>query len=317
MSTMLALQWDGHSLQLNQVEIPAYQTDEALIKVESAGICNTDLEIIRGYYPFQGTLGHEFVGTIQDADDLTLIGKRVVSDINFACHHCSMCLAGNPHHCLNRKTLGINSKDGAFAEYLTAPISNLVFIPDSLSNDKAVFAEPLAAALEILEQIDFSAISEVAVLGDGKLGLLITMCLCSQGLKTTLIGHHQERYALVSDPKLEFLSSAPEKKYPVVIEATGSSNGFQTALNLTQAKGTLVLKSTYADGFEFNPAALVVNEITLLGSRCGPMEKAIDLMANSHIAPERLIENTFNLEEGREAVAKAQQKGVLKVTIKP
>lgn len=317
MTTMQALQWDGSSLQLNQIERPIIESNEALIKVDHAGICNTDLEIIRGYYPFQGTLGHEFVGTVVDAADSSLIAQRVVCDINLACQHCSMCHAGHPHHCLNRETIGISSKDGAFAEYLSAPLANLVPVPDTLSDQQAVFAEPLAAALEIFEQVDFTGIEEVAVIGDGKLGLLIVMCLNSQGLKVSLIGHHQERYELLNAPQVKFFTSAPTRTFPIVVEATGNSGGFQDALKLTQAKGTLILKSTYADSFTFNPATLVINEITLLGSRCGPMDKAIALMSKGVISPQCLIEGTFSLAEGLHAVEQARQKGCLKILIKP
>lgn len=317
MSTIQALQWDGASLRISQVARPVPANDEVLIKVNCAGICNTDLEIIRGYYPFQGTLGHEFIGTITRADDSSLINQRVVCDINFACKHCPMCLKGYPHHCLNRKTLGINNRDGAFAEYLIAPISNLVFVPDTLPDKQAVFAEPLAAALEIFEQVDFSEIEEVAVIGDGKLGLLIAMAFTSSGLKVTLIGHHRERAELLQDPLLEFFTSIPDKKFPVVVEATGNPLGFKDALNITMAKGSLILKSTYAESLTFNPATLVVNEITLLGSRCGPMDKAIELLSKGIISPQRLVEHSYSLEQGVEALEKASERGVLKVLIKP
>lgn len=317
MATMQALQWDGKSLQVKQLERPLINANEVLIKVDRAGICNTDLEIIRGYYPFQGTLGHEFIGTVVRADDMTLVKQRVVCDINLACGQCDLCQKGHPHHCLQRKTLGINTKDGAFAEYVSAPLSNLVFVPDSISDKQAVFAEPLAAALEIFEQVDFTGIEEVAVIGDGKLGLLITMCLSSRGLKVSLIGHHQKRHELLQDPLVEFFTSAPNKKFPVVVEATGNPLGFKDALKLTMAKGSLILKSTYAESLTFNPATLVVNEITLLGSRCGPMEKAIELLSKGIISPQRLIEYSFSLEQGIEAIEKARQKGVLKVLIRP
>lgn len=317
MATMRALQWDGNSLQIKQIERPTSNADEVLIKVERAGVCNTDLEITRGYYPFKGTLGHEFIGTIVRADDNTLIDQRVVCDINFSCGQCSFCHIGHPHHCLNRETLGINARDGAFAEFLSAPTSNLVFVPDSLSDKQAVFAEPLAAALEILEQVDFSGIDEVAVLGDGKLGLLIVMALSSAGLKVSLIGHHRKRYELLEDPQVEFFSSLPDKKFPVVVEATGNPQGFNDALNLTMARGKLVLKSTYAESLTFNPATLVVNEITLLGSRCGPMDKAIELLSKGLISPQRLVEYSYSLEQGIEAIEKANEKGVLKVLIRP
>lgn len=317
MRFMQALQWNNTSLQLNQVQRPTLAPDEALIRITLAGVCNTDLEIIRGYYPFQGTLGHEFVGIVEEANNKSIIGRRVVCDINLACHHCSMCLQSQPHHCVNRHTLGINSKDGAFAEFISMPVTNLVFIPDTLDDENAVFAEPLAAALEIIEQVDFSNIKELAIIGDGKLGLLIALCLNAHQLHVHLIGRHPENFALLKEPGINFTTFLPNKKFPVVVEASGNPQGFDEALSLTQAKGTLVLKSTYADKLSFNPANLVVNEITLLGSRCGPMEKAIELMDKQHIQPKCLIEDSFSLAEGIEAITKAQQKGILKVLIRP
>ena len=190
-----------------------------------------------------------------------------------------MCLQGQPHHCLNRSALGIKEKDGAFAEYPTTPAANLVLVPDSVPDNQAVFAEPLAAALEIQEQGDFSAVPEAAVIGDGKLGLLISMSLAANGVQTTLVGHHPEHRELLNTESIEFMNSPPSKQFPVVIEATGSPSGFEDALKMTEPMGTLVLKSTYKDPLQLNAAPIVVNELTLLGSRCGPMTKAIDLMA--------------------------------------
>lgn len=312
---MQALQWDGTSLAVNNIQIPQPASGEALVRVLQAGICNTDLEIIRGYYPFNGTLGHEFVGVVEQAADESLVGKRVVADINNSCHTCAMCQIGQPHHCLKRSALGIKGKDGAFAEYLTAPVENLVLVPDTLGNNKAVFAEPLAAALEIQEQVSFSPHEGVAVIGDGKLGLLIVLSLLQAGLEVTLVGHHPERGKLLDNDGLVFCSSAPRKKFPVVIEATGNPSGFETALQLTAARGTMVLKSTYKAPLKFNPGPLVVNEITLIGSRCGPMDKAIDLLASGAVNPACLIQDTIALPGGLEAIARASAKGSMKVLI--
>jgi threonine dehydrogenase-like Zn-dependent dehydrogenase len=228
-----------------------------------------------------------------------------------------MCQKDHPHHCLNRKTLGIHTCDGAFAEYLCAPISNLTFVPEELPDEDAVFAEPLSAALEILEQYNFSEIKDAAVIGDGKLGLLIAMCLSSQGINVSLIGHHPEKYSRLNNSQIHFFTSPPKQKFPLVIEATGNPAGFNDALMMTQAKGCLVLKSTYTDSFEFNPAVLVVNEITLLGSRCGPMDKAVALMDSHLISPRCLIDETFSLKNGLQAIEEASKKGVLKVLVKP
>jgi threonine dehydrogenase-like Zn-dependent dehydrogenase len=315
MKTMQALQWDGKELLLNTVPLPTPESGEVLVRLTKAGICNTDLEILRGYYPFQGTLGHEFVGVVEQAEDDTLIGKRIVSDINNSCHQCDMCNRGNPHHCLNRSALGIKDRDGAFAEFLTTPASNLVMIPDHVPDDMAVFAEPLAAALEIQEQIDFSVRDEIAVIGDGKLGLLITLSLIQAGYDVTLLGHHPERAAQLGISNLKFNSSVPDKKFSVVIEATGSPSGFSDAMKIIAPLGTLVLKSTYQAPLEFNPGPLVVNEITLVGSRCGPMDKAVARMASGEIDPTGLIEAVYPLKESLSAVDQANANGTLKILI--
>ena len=312
---MQALQWNGSSLAINEVGVPARSPQEALLRVIRAGICNTDLEILRGYHNFRGTLGHEFVGIIEDCDDRSSIGRRVVCDINCACHDCDICASGHPHHCPHRVTLGINGKDGAFAEYINVPTINLVPLPEPLPTDIAVFAEPVAAALEILEQIHWQAGEAASVVGDGKLGLLITMCLAVNGLAVTLIGHHPERLSLLEGFPVQYLASPPERKFALVIEATGHPSGFASALAMTAPRGTLVLKSTCAHGFDFNPAPLVVNEITLLGSRCGPMAKAVNLLASGRIKPERLIEKTFPLADGIATIEYAKRKGALKVLI--
>jgi len=315
MKSMQALQWDGETLQLNEIPVPKPRTGEVLVRVTKAGICNTDLEILRGYYPFNGTLGHEFVGVVEDAEDSSLVGKRIVADINNACGHCAMCQDGHPHHCINRSALGIKDKDGAFARYLTAPAGNLVQVPDSVTDDMAVFAEPLAAALEIKEQVSFQSHEAVAVIGDGKLGLLITLSLLQAGLEVTLVGHHPERVSLGRLSQVSFCSSPPDRLFPVVVEATGSPGGFQDALRLTAPMGTLVLKSTYKSGLNFNPSSLVVNEITLVGSRCGPINKAVALMAENELDPSVLIEESFSLDDGVEAFSEAGKKGRLKILL--
>ena len=315
MSMMKALQWDGEDLRLEDVPLPVRQKDECLLKVLKAGVCNTDLEILRGYHQFHGTLGHEFIALVEESEDDLLIGRAVVCDINCACNVCATCRSGVPHHCPNRVTIGINGKDGAFAEYINVPRSNLVPLPDTLSYDRAVFAEPVAAALEILEQVTCNPGEEVAVVGDGKLGLLITMCLAVNGLDVTLIGHHPEKLSLLDGFPVRFYKTPPDRKYPMVVEASGNSSGFGTALSLTVPRGTLVLKSTYAHGFEFNPALVIVDEITLVGSRCGPMHKAVALLDSGKIVPERLIEKRYPLVDAVAAIEHAQQKGVLKVVI--
>lgn len=315
MNTMKALQWDGVDLRLNEIPLPRREPDECLLKVLSAGICNTDLEILHGYHEFHGTLGHEFVALVEDTDDEALNGRTVVCDINCACNECPTCSSGRPHHCPVRVTLGINGKDGAFAEYINVPHRNLVPLPESVPHDRAVFAEPVAAALEILEQVSFGPGDEVAVIGDGKLGLLITMCLVINEMDVTLIGRHPEKLSLLEGFPVRFYQEAPGRTYPFVVEASGNSSGFNTAVSLTAPQGSLVLKSTYANSFEFNPAPVVVNEITMIGSRCGPMDKAVALLASGRIKPERLIEKRYPLADAVAAVDYAKRKGVLKVLI--
>lgn len=314
---MKALRWDGESLGLREVPHPRREPEQAMVQVNRAGICNTDLEILRGYHGFTGTLGHEFVGTVAAADDPLLVGRRVVCDINCACGRCATCRDGNPHHCPHRSVIGIKNKDGAFAEYLTCPQSNLVLLPDNLEDDRAVFAEPVAAALEILEQVDCTGLQEAAVVGDGKLGLLIAMCLAHAGLHVSLIGHHEENHELVRDLNIAFFAQPPEKRFPLVVEATGNPSGFIDALERVAPRGTLVLKSTYAGKLEFNAAPVVVNEITVLGSRCGPMEKAVALLARGGISPERLIQARYPLKDGVRAIKKAAEKGTLKILLEP
>ena len=315
MTMMKALQWNGAELRLNHVPLPRRQKNECLLKILCAGVCNTDLEILRGYHQFHGTLGHEFIGLVEESDDESLVGRTVVCDINCACNICEICRSGQPHHCPNRVTIGINGKDGAFAEFINVPRHNLVPLPATLAHDRAVFAEPVAAALEILEQVSCSAGEQVAVIGDGKLGLLITMCLVINGQDVTLIGHHPEKFSLLEGFPVRFYQTPPAGKYSLVVEASGNSSGFETAISLTAARGTLVLKSTYAHGFEFNPAPIIVNEITLVGSRCGPMSKAVALLDSGKIKPERLIEKRYPLSDSVAAINYAKRKGVLKVLI--
>ena len=312
---MKALQWNGSNLTVNDVARPELRHGEVLVRVVSAGICNTDLEIIRGYYPFKGTLGHEFVGIIEQAPDTSLVGKRIVADINNVCQQCTMCQAGQAHHCLNRSALGIKGKDGAFAEYLTTPAENLVIVPDNVTNEQAVFAEPLAAALEIQEQVDFSKYGEAVVIGDGKLGLLICAGLAANGVKTTLIGHHPKRQALFKLPNITYAQSLPAKSFPVVIEATGNPSGFNNALALTQPRGTLVLKSTYSEPLVLNAGPIVVNELNIVGSRCGPMDKAVAMIAAGKLDPSCMVTKSYPLDEGVKAVGRAQEKGTLKILL--
>lgn len=323
---MKCLEWNGKNIQLNERPLPVYEKDEALVKVLCAGICHTDKEIMEGYYDFRGTLGHEFVGQVEKCQDDKWMGKRVVADINCACLTCSSCKRDDFHHCLNRKVVGIKDKDGCFAEYINIPIRNLYMVPDNVPDESAVFCEPLAAALNSVSQVkNFNHSfqnniedNEVCVIGDGKLGLLMALSFASQGFQTTLLGHHvEERRKVVAGTTINYLASLPtEKKFSIVVEATGNPEGFQQGIYLLLPRGKLILKSTYVNPFSFNPASIVVNEIQILGSRCGDMQVALDLLEKKLIDPRPLIDQTFSINKGVEAIKYSLQKNTMKALIR-
>lgn len=316
---MKALRFDRGELKLADVPKPA-RDGETLVRVTLAGICNTDVEIVRGYANFSGTLGHEFVGVIEDAADRQRIGQRVVGEINSGCGHCTECLRLDARHCLNRDVLGIRQRDGAFAEYLTLPAQNLLPVPENVSDKQAVFTEPLAAACEILDQITLTSAHRVAVIGDGKLSQLIARVLATTGCDLTLIGKHADKLELARSAgvKAQTLASVePARNFDVVVEASGSGSGLQLALDLIRPRGTVVLKSTFHGKVELDSARIVVDEITLVGSRCGRFESALALLANKQVNVESLIADEFALSDGIAAMAKAQQPGVLKVLLRP
>ncbi|HLG73191.1 MAG TPA: alcohol dehydrogenase catalytic domain-containing protein [Chloroflexota bacterium] len=296
---------DGLRFERNHPE-PEAAEGEALVRVRLAGICNTDVEIVRGYMGFAGVPGHEFVGEVD--------GQRVAGEINAACGHCSWCERGLGRHCPNRTVLGILGRDGTFAEYLTLPRENLHPLPDSLDDEVAVFVEPTAAAFEILEQVPLSGEERVALLGDGKLALLIAQVL-RRRCRLSVFGKHQEKLRLLRD--VDWSVEPPAGQFDVVVEATGSERGFQQALELVRPRGTLVLKSTVAAGAQLNLAPIVINEVTVVGSRCGLFEPAIAALASGEVDPRPLISAVYPLEEGLAAFDRAQQPGVLKVLLKP
>ena len=285
---------------------PAPADGEALVRVRLAGICNTDLEIVRGYMGFEGVPGHEFVGEVD--------GRRVVGEINAACGTCDFCRRGLDRHCPNRTVLGILGRGGAFAEYLALPERNLHPVPDTLDDELAVFVEPTAAAFEILEQVPLQPDDCVALLGDGKLALLIAQVLRGR-CRLKVFGRHAEKLALLRD--VEVTTGAPSGKFDVVVEASGSERGFQQALELVRPRGTLVLKSTVAAGAQLNLAPVVIDEVTIVGSRCGPFEPAIQALACGAVDPRLMISAVYALDEGLEAFRRAEQPGVLKVLLKP
>lgn len=294
---------------------------EALIKVTMAGICNTDLEITKGYMGFKGVLGHEFTGTIEEvpgSGQEDLIGKRVVGEINCACNECSYCKKGLKTHCPNRSVLGIAGKDGCFAGYITLPLENLHQIPASISDEEATFVEPLAAAMEITEQVHIKSTDSIIVLGDGKLGLLIALTLNLTPAKVILTGKHPEKLAIAEKQGVQTILQDDltiSKEYDVVVDATGSSAGFEQALSLVKPRGTLVLKSTVADSKPLNLAPIVIDEITLLGSRCGPFKPAIRALKNKLVDVMPLVSKVFKAEAFEEALNTCKTGGVLKVLL--
>ncbi len=293
---------------------------EALVRVTLAGICNTDVEIARGYANFSGTLGHEFVGVVEQADDAALIGQRVVGEINAGCGGCDECLQHDARHCRRRNVLGIRERDGAFAEYLRLPAKNLLSVPDNISDNQAVFTEPLAAACAILEQVTLMPSHSVAIIGDGKLGQLIARVVATTGCELTLIGKHENKLKLARAAGVKaqtLLSVMPAADLDVVVEASGSASGLQLALDLVRPRGTVVLKSTMHGKVELDTARIIVNEIKLIGSRCGRFANALDLLVHQRVNVESLIADEFPLTDGVAAMNKAQQSGVLKVLLRP
>ena len=315
---MQALVYDGEALRLREdYPRPVLPPREALVRVRLAGICNTDLEIVRGYMGFRGVLGHEFVGTVEEAEDRSLIGQRVVGEINAYCGECPTCQAGRPTHCPHRTTLGIWGRDGAFAEYLTLPVRNLHTVPDAISDEEAVFTEPLAAALEILEQVHLRPTDRVIVLGDGKLGLLVAQVLALMGCDLLAVGRHREKLAILARRGIPTAleSEAEGLAADVVVECTGRPEGFAAARRILRPRGMLVLKSTYHGGVEADLTGLVVDEITLVGSRCGPFPPALRLLQHGLVDVRSLISAVYPLAQGVEAFARAAEPGVLKVLL--
>ncbi len=318
---MRALRFISGQLALQEIDVPN-DPAEALVRVAMSGICNTDLEIVRGYAGFTGTIGHEFVGIVERADDAThLVGKRVVGEINAGCGNCEQCVVGDPRHCPTRTVLGIVGRDGAHAEYLQLPSQNLIEIPDTVSDEQAVFAEPLAAAYGITEQVNIAPDTRVAVIGDGKLGLLCAMSLALRSQNVTLVGKHPVKMAIVETSGVETvelgnLSGDVNGQFDVVVEASGSESGFSTALDLVRPRGKIVLKSTFHGTPAWAASRVVVDEITIVGSRCGRFAPALDLLARGLVNTERLISDEFSLADGVTAMEHAAKNGILKVLLR-
>ena len=308
---------EKQELQLKKdLPIPEPQPGEAKVRVLRAGICNTDLELLRGYYPYTGILGHEFVGIVESGA-ANLVNQRVVGEINAACGKCHFCLTNQPTHCEHRTVLGIMNRNGAFAEYLTLPVVNLHPVPDQVTTEVATFTEPLAAALEITEQVAIAPEHKVLVVGDGKLGQLVAQTLALTGCNLVVIGRHADKLEKLASRgiKVGFEDIVIPRSFDVAVECTGNPDGFNLALSGLRPRGTLVLKSTYAGKLTLDASALVVDEITVVGSRCGPFDKALDLLSQDKVDVTSLIETCYPLDEGLAAFAHAQQRGTLKVLL--
>jgi threonine dehydrogenase-like Zn-dependent dehydrogenase len=316
---MRALVFDGE-LRIDEVDEPEPEVDEAVVRVVKAGICGTDLELVRGYADFRGVPGHEMVGVVEDCETAPQwLGRRVVGEINLSCGRCRLCRANLPAHCERRRVLGIRDKQGAFAELVTLPVVNLHEVPPSVSDDAAVFTEPIAAAYRILQQVEIDGRDDVAVFGDGRLGLLVAMVLAPTGCRLTVVGRHAHKLAIAQriGADVRQPDEVPSARFDVVIEATGNPQGVTAALAAVRPQGVLVLKSTVAAGTQLDTSRIVVDEIEIVGSRCGAFEPALEALADRVLDPTVLIEDTYPLPDAVAAFAHAQRRGALKILVAP
>ncbi|MFQ5418198.1 MAG: alcohol dehydrogenase catalytic domain-containing protein [Myxococcota bacterium] len=313
---MLALHLEGGNARIAELDEPAPFDDSALVRVSLAGVCDTDLQLVKGYMGFSGILGHEFVGTVADGP-AELRGRRVVAEINFACENCPLCKAGLRRHCPSRRVLGILDADGAFAEFVRIPVANLHTVPDSVPDEAAVFAEPLAAAYEILEQVDVIPGEDCVVLGDGKLGLLAAQVLAGAGARVLAVGKHPSKLAILERIGIAtvLLSDWSPERAPLVVEATGSPAGFERAVASVRPRGTLVLKSTVAEAPNIDLAPVVINEIQIVGSRCGPFPPALRALEALAVDVNPLVTGRVALPDAARALELAGAPGSLKILI--
>jgi len=316
---MLSVHLESGRVEVRREPLPRVPKGFARIRLLAGGICSTDLELQRGYYGFSGTPGHEFVGEVVSAEDHSWLGKRVVGEINLACGKCEWCARGLSRHCPQRSVLGILNYPGAFREFLTLPLRNLHPVPDSISTEAAVFIEPLAAACEILDQVKIPTGGAVAVLGDGKLGLLIAQVLQVHGARVHLFGRHRDKMRIAGKAGV-VTKTVPVKLrrpgYRWVVDATGSPEGLQSAVAMCEPRGTVIMKSTVHGVVKIDTAPVIVNEITLVGSRCGHFEPAIRLLRAGKINVRDLISEQFPLDRAPEAFQRAARRGVLKVLLR-
>ncbi|NOY10269.1 MAG: alcohol dehydrogenase catalytic domain-containing protein [Spirochaetes bacterium] len=322
---MKAYLFKNGSICVIEKEIPAISKNEALIKIKLSGICNTDIELLKGYYNFTGIPGHEFVGIVEDSYNTKLLGKRVVGEINISCGKCNLCLSGSSKHCPNRKVLGILGWDGSFSEYIKLPVNNLHIVDDSISDEEAVFTEPLAAALEPSQQFLINQNTAVAVLGDGKLGLLSAIGLKCFSSNLTLVGKHENKLdiarkqnvnAILPDSLEMQLKSGEIKRFDIVIEATGSETGLGFALNMVKPGGIIVIKTTISKSIPVDISRITVNEINIIGSRCGNFNQALYFLKNKMVNVNDMVSNVFSFDNFIEAMQNAQRRGSLKYIIK-
>lgn len=313
---MLALTSAG---SVKTIPVPTAE-GECLVRVLRSGICNTDLEIVRGYAGFVGVIGHEFVGVVETGSE-KLKGKRVVGEINVGCGSCDVCSTGDARHCPNRTVLGIVGRDGAHAEYLVLPERNLLCVPDKVSDEAAVFVEPLAAALGITEMVEIGPATRVAVIGDGKLGSLCARVLALRSLDVTVVGRHRSKLLILENAGmgviLEENVGRASPGFDVVVEASGSPSGLQLAADIVRPRGIIALKSTFEGDAPWPGSKIVVNEIKIVGSRCGRFKPALDLLAEGGIEPSALISHQLPLKDAEAALRLAAGPGVLKVLLSP
>jgi threonine dehydrogenase-like Zn-dependent dehydrogenase len=315
---MRALYRDGDNLRVvSTYPAPVASAQTALVKVHLSGVCSTDLQILKGYMGFKGVPGHEFVGSVSEGPH-ELIGKRVVGEINFGCGDCDSCRRNLSRHCPNRTVMGILNADGAFAEFVSVPVGNLHFVPEGISDEEAVFTEPLAAAFEILTQIQLNPGDEVLVLGDGKFGNLCAQALRLTGAKISALGKHADKLALIKKAGVRTieLNDWRPRLFDVVVEATGSASGLELALGAVRPRGTLILKSTIAGNHQVSLAPIVINEINVIGSRCGPFPDALDALAAKQVSVTPLIEKIHSLDDGVAAISHAAKPGARKILLR-
>jgi threonine dehydrogenase-like Zn-dependent dehydrogenase len=318
---MKALWLENNQIRVRDDVPTPSKTDEMLVKVRLAGVCGTDLELVKGYYPFTGIPGHEFVGEVTSAPLSTgseWLGKRVVGEINAVCGKCEQCQGGRPTHCENRTVLGIKDRAGIFAEYVNLPLRNLHLVPDAVSDEAAVFTEPLAAALEIQQQVQIKPTDRILLVGAGRLGQLIAQTLVLTGADLRVVARHPLQQQLLTERGIQLIDEAEVQawRYDVVVEATGSTAGFDLARKAIRPRGTFVLKSTYKGAITLNLSPVVVDEVTIVGSRCGPFEPALRLLEQKEVDPTVLIAAEFGLTEAVRAFDEAEKRGMLKVVVK-